>query len=313
MIEARSIPSFATALVTRRATLSAQMRKAADWIAQHPQDVALLSMREQARRAGVQPATMTRLAQALGHDGYDGLRAEHHAALRLAGMGLSAQAMGRLPLDADSAQGAAGSILRHGAAQIAGLSQPQMLEDLVQAAALVRSARRIFCLGLRSSHSVAWHLQYALSLLGLDVRLLDMAGGIGLDALAQAGTDDVLCVCGVAPYTRLVVEASLQARDQGLRSVAITDSPLSPLAAGAHVALIAPTASASFLHAMAPAFVLADTLAALVGRGDDPALLARLQGLDQQLAARNTFFAHSPGKGSALADPDSPAMTEASE
>src|SRR3546814_1285916 len=34
----------------------------------------ILSMREQARRAGVQAATMTRLAKAIGLDGYEALR-----------------------------------------------------------------------------------------------------------------------------------------------------------------------------------------------------------------------------------------------
>ena len=40
--------------------MPAQLRTAARYILDHPGDVALLSMREQARQAGVQPATMTR-------------------------------------------------------------------------------------------------------------------------------------------------------------------------------------------------------------------------------------------------------------
>ena len=43
--------------------LSPQLQTAARYVLDCPDDVALLSMREQARRAGVPPATMTRLAE----------------------------------------------------------------------------------------------------------------------------------------------------------------------------------------------------------------------------------------------------------
>lgn len=46
--------------------LSGQLRIAARYVLDRPRDVALLSMREQARQAEVQPATMTRLAKHLG-------------------------------------------------------------------------------------------------------------------------------------------------------------------------------------------------------------------------------------------------------
>jgi DNA-binding MurR/RpiR family transcriptional regulator len=54
--------------------LSAQLQAAARYVLDRPRDVALLSMREQARKAGVQPATMTRFAQRLGLEGYEAVR-----------------------------------------------------------------------------------------------------------------------------------------------------------------------------------------------------------------------------------------------
>src|SRR3546814_18585225 len=61
--------------------LSAQLQAAARFVLDHPREVALLSMREQARRAGVQAATMTRLAKAIGLDGYEALRQSYADAL----------------------------------------------------------------------------------------------------------------------------------------------------------------------------------------------------------------------------------------
>src|SRR5512139_1666444 len=62
--------------------LSPQLKEAARWVIDNPDEVALLSTREQARRAGVTPATLTRLAQRLGMDGYEGVRRLYADAVR---------------------------------------------------------------------------------------------------------------------------------------------------------------------------------------------------------------------------------------
>ena len=61
-------------LIARFDTMPPQMQIAARHLIDHPQDIALMSMRDLARRAGVSPATMTRLAQFLGAEGYEDLR-----------------------------------------------------------------------------------------------------------------------------------------------------------------------------------------------------------------------------------------------
>ena len=68
------LSSFNSRLKAGFEDLSPQLKEAARWVIDHPTDVALLSMREQARRAGIAPATLTRLAQRLGLRGYDGVR-----------------------------------------------------------------------------------------------------------------------------------------------------------------------------------------------------------------------------------------------
>ena len=55
-------------------TFSEPMKRVGTFVLDHPEDVALLSMREQARRLAVPPATMTRFAQRLGYSGYDEFR-----------------------------------------------------------------------------------------------------------------------------------------------------------------------------------------------------------------------------------------------
>lgn len=105
--------------------MSAQLQSAARYVLDRPEDVALLSMREQARQAGVQPATMTRLAQYLGLDGYEAVRDIHAAAVRSRGVGFAGKAgvqVASQRLKGDHALVA--DMLRSLAGQIAHLAEP---------------------------------------------------------------------------------------------------------------------------------------------------------------------------------------------
>lgn len=62
--------------------LSPQLRRAARYLIERPDEIAFTSMRQLAERADVQPATIVRLAQAIGFDGYETLREPFRDALR---------------------------------------------------------------------------------------------------------------------------------------------------------------------------------------------------------------------------------------
>src|SRR6516225_12382026 len=82
MVSAMRQESLSNQIVETFAGMSPQLQTAARYVLDRPRDVALLSMREQAREAGVQPATMTRLAQRLGLSGYEEIREAYAAAVR---------------------------------------------------------------------------------------------------------------------------------------------------------------------------------------------------------------------------------------
>jgi DNA-binding MurR/RpiR family transcriptional regulator len=271
--------------------MPAQLQAGARYVLDRPRDVALLSMREQARQAGVQPATMTRLAKRLGMDGYDDVRELYAAAVRDGDIGFAGKAGVQVvsqKLKGDKALAA--DMLKSIGKQIDLLATPAGLERLVAAARTLASARRIYCLGLRSSHSVAWHLHYVLTLVSDRSIHIDGIAATGADALARATGRDVLLVASVMPYTRQTIELAEYAVEQGITVVAITDSEVAPLAQIAQHTVIVPTDSPSFFHAMSPAFAVAEVLGAVIaGRGGDDALTT-LRHSDAHLAALNTHL-----------------------
>jgi len=271
--------------------MSEQLQVAARYLLEHPREVALLSMREQARQADIQPATMTRLAKHLGYAGYDDVRQVYADAMRGEGTGFA----GRVGVQAKSQKlkgdrALAADMLSGVSAQVAALTRPAMLDSLVDAARRIERSRRIYCLGLRSSHSAAWHLHYILSIAGKQSIMLDAVGGIGADALGSATRSDILVAVSVWPYTRQTVEITEYAHSCGVPVIAITDSAVAPLAQHAAVTLTVPTESPSFLHTMSPAFVAAEILGALVAGRSGEAASEALARVDRQSAALNVHL-----------------------
>lgn len=152
-------------IIERFDDMSEQLQQAARHILEHPQEVALVSMRELARNAGVQPSTMTRLAKFLGFPGYEDFRVQHADVIRVNADGFAARAMQRDEAGAND-EGLAHRMLQSISAQIARLCEPETLSRLNEMAERLATARRVYVLGLRSCHSVAWHFHYVMTLLG---------------------------------------------------------------------------------------------------------------------------------------------------
>ena len=272
--------------------LGPQLQTAARFVLEQPSDVALLSMREQAKRAGVQPHSMTRLAQRLGLSGYDDVRALYASAVREGSLGFSGKAGAQVESQKAKGEHAfAAEIATAIQDQIAQLQQPQVLDRIVAAADILAAAERIYCLGLRSCHPVAAHFSYVMSFLGERAVRLDATDGTGLDPIRSAGPGDVLLAVSVAPYTRATIEAARYAHDRGVPIVAVTDSLVSPLAVVARETILVSTDSPSFFHSVAPALVVGEILAALVaGRGGK----ASLDAIERSEAQLTAFGIHWP-------------------
>lgn len=272
--------------------LPPQMRQAARFVVDHPDDVALLTMREQARRAGVLPATMTRLAQRLGYDGFDAVRDLYAAAVRAGDLGFAGGA-GR-QLAAQREKGASGLADAHLAAvsdDLAALRAPEALERLGAAAALLAAAPRLYCLGLRASFPPAWAAAYLLGLIDDRAILLDDGAALLADRARGAGEGDAALVFGFAPYTRATVEAARGLADRGVALVAVTDSPLSPLARAARVTIrVGGGESPAFFRSFAAAFAVAEVLAALIAGQRGDAALAALAETETHLAASRVHW-----------------------
>lgn len=279
-------------IVSQFDLMSPQLQQAARHILEHPREVALVSMRELARNAGVQPATMTRLAKFLGLAGYDDIRSHYSAALRLQTDGFAARERD-IALAAQEG-GLAPKMLQRLSSQILRLSEPDSLARLEAAADHLSGARKVFVLGLRSCHSVAWHFHYVMTLLGDKTAHLDGPAGTGADGLMRAGPEDVLFVISINPYAKQTLELVIHAREKGVKVVAVTDSEVSPLISCTEVSILCATESQTFFHTLTPALAISEVLCGLLAERDRRASLEALQQADEHLQSLDTYTATIP-------------------
>jgi DNA-binding MurR/RpiR family transcriptional regulator len=284
------LSSFNSRLKAGFDDLPPQLKEAARWVIDHPADVALLSLREQARRAGIAPATLTRLAQRLGLGGYNGVRKLFADAVRERPESYRGRAEELLlRRDSEGDQALVQDIFASLGQHLQNLSMPDAIERFTAAADMIASASRVFCLGQRSSFSVAYIFHYVRSLFGSNSVLVDGSGGSGVDTLRAIGKGDVLLAVSVNRYVRHTIDAAKFAKDRGARVVALTDSELSPLVSFADEAILVRTETPSFFHTMAPAFAAVECLAALVAARRGRETLAALDESERQLATFGTY------------------------
>ena len=94
------------------------------------------------------------------------------------------------------------------------------------------------------------------------------------------------------------VEAARLAHERRVIVVALTDSPLSPLAPHATHLLLFRAASLSFFHSMLAPLALVELLLAQQAARGGRAVLARLARIDRQMTARGAYWRASPTRRS---------------
>lgn len=274
--------------------LPPQMRVASRWLIDHPLEVALLSMREQARRAGVPPATMTRLAKRLGFEGFDELKGLHTKLVRQPPSSYRSKAQELISRQRERGeQSLILDMLTAVEQHLHVLASDVFTTALEETAEILSKANQVYCLGSRACFAATFLYHYIRSLVGEETVLLDSAGGTGVDRLRAITSDDALLAISVSPYTRQTLDGALFAAERGAKVVVITDSVVSPLARMADRAIITPTDTPSFFPAMTPAIAAAECLAALVAAKRGESTLTALAEAEKQLSAFGAYVSPS--------------------
>lgn len=272
---------------------SPQLRRAARYVRDNPQDVALNSLRTLAGKAGVSPTSMTRLMQALQVENFDAFQDMHRRWLTRGREAPFSRRAGEL-IDVTRTPAArdmlVSDFLAAEQANLTAALAPGRRDALNRAAEVIAAAPGVAVAGLRSCFPVAFSLHYALSLFMPRAWLLMGAGGSLLDDLYHLDKGDAFVVVSVAPYSRDIVEAVRHVAERGVDVIAITDGNLTPIARLAKVVLVAENASPAHIASPIGPIAVAQSLALLALAASGPAALEAVRHRESMLAATHAYL-----------------------
>ncbi|EPF1294482.1 MurR/RpiR family transcriptional regulator [Klebsiella michiganensis] len=248
-------------IVSQFSLLSPELQRAAEFSLQNANQLVVQSMRAFAAEAGVKPATLLRLAQRLGYNGWRELKS---AFIDDLGLGNDTYVSKAEKLIAKGTQPALYEevFLAH-QANLA-FTQAENQHAMQQAVTLLDEAKQVYICGFRASFPIAWSLFYVYRLFNRQVSLIDgLASNIEVFT-REINAEDCLLLTSFSPYSRESLDVLNAARQARARIIAITDSPVSPLAQAADCTLLFSLSSPSFFPSIVSGMGIAECLLAML-------------------------------------------------
>lgn len=267
VLEQEATLDFFQRVRDRYADLSPSFRRVADYLLANYRDAAFLPASRVAMHVDVSESVVVRFAAALGYSGYpEMLRAmQRIVKSELApARRLTADESGHPGHGFDKNDG----LLRVMAQDIDNLNltanDPVTRGSFDRAAQIISEAKEVYCLGLRGLGNLAGLLGFLLNLGGERSRIITHGDATLFEQLYHIEREDTLVTFAFQRYTRRTVEALEFAAKRGAKTVTITDSPASPTAQIADIALVAHVKSESFFNSYAAAVSIINALVAKV-------------------------------------------------
>jgi DNA-binding MurR/RpiR family transcriptional regulator len=133
--------------------------------------------------------------------------------------------------------------------------------DIGRAVDLLADTRTIYVVGFRTSFSVAYLASFLLQQIHPQTRLMDDSGGSLVNDVAAMGPGDTVIAVAFPKYVRKTIQVVEYAIAHGIRTIAITDSFLSPIAT-ADIIFSVPHDTPSFFNSNVAATVVVNALVA---------------------------------------------------
>lgn len=260
------------AIIEQFPSLSKRLQQIASHALDNPSELALETIAAVSQRAGVQPSSLIRFAKVFGFSGYSDMQRVFRLRLtdampdykeRLRNLN-GTEVQGEEAKDVDAL------LDQFVEADIVGLRRLQQQKrlgvQLDQAFKLITESDTVYVVAHRRSFPIACYLAYALSQMNVRNVLVDGVGGMFVQQVGHASSRDVIIAISSKAYSPDVAQVVRDARQRSVKVIAMTDSPLSPLAEHADVSLEVQQASVGMFRSLAVTMTLAVTLIVGLGR-----------------------------------------------
>ncbi len=259
---ARDYEAFRALVTSLQGRLPRRLLQVAEFALRHPEEMALGTAASIAARAQVQPSTMVRFAQALGYQGFSDLQDVFKARIRDRWPEPPERLKRLKSAPGDSPNSDLDGFIAAAQSSLARLHEAMPAESLGSATRLLSRARTVYVIGTRRSFPIVDYLGYTFATLGVRALPIDSMSGLARERATLAEPEDAMLAVSFTPYAPSTAELAGAAVRRGVPLVAITDSPLAPLAQIARVVIEIVEADYAGFRALAASFVVANALTA---------------------------------------------------
>ena len=232
----------------KSATFSKGQRLIAKYIEEHSDKVAFMTASRLGATVGVSESTVVRFATEIGYSGYPALQQAMQEMIRS-----KLTSVQRLEMTSSNIapERLLDAVLEQDIDILRRTKETVNREDFYRAADALQRAQRVYILGAGSSLALATFLSHYFRLVFDTVHLVEATSEATiLQQMIHAGEGDAIIAISFPRYSKKDAKALQYASDRGVSTIAITDSPLSPLARHASHVLLARSDMVSFVDSL---------------------------------------------------------------
>ncbi len=245
------------------------------------------------RKTGVSEATIVRLAQALGFNGFPDFQRNlrSHFQERLT-------TVSRLEKTLEHPESSKSfiHILNMEMKNISGMAEANSEKTFNAAITQLWKAKRILIVGLRSAFSLAVYLKFGLRFLGKDATQLEPTCWDTWDQLISIGQQNLVVAISFPRYSRMTINAVAYAREKQCKILSITDSLVSPLTTYSDWTLIAPCQSYSYMDSFTAPMALIHILLTTMSLEKPDRALQAFRNLEEIWDRQDIYYSSSSEK-----------------
>jgi DNA-binding MurR/RpiR family transcriptional regulator len=284
---AHGLHPFLAQIQARHASLSPLQKKIVDFFLTRPSEAVYATTTVIARELHLSEASVVRCCRTLG---FKGFRDFQNAFREYSSASLSR--VSRIKLVADRRRPLArlvDDVMMNDINNLRATHNAVDHELILEVAETLWRARTIYVIGVRSAHSVAVFMHFALRLLGRPSRLVVPGIGDVPEQILDAGEGDVVIGISFERYAKATIELFDALIARGAAGVALTDKATSPLADKAKLILMCQTDYLTFVDSYVAPLSLANAILTVLAVGHGQATTASLGRMEEAWLLMNTY------------------------
>ncbi|MFZ5515275.1 MAG: MurR/RpiR family transcriptional regulator [Candidatus Zhuqueibacterota bacterium] len=272
------ISAYKQLILNNISQLTKNQKKIAQFLIDHPEEIAFSSIDTIADKLKVGKATIVRLAQALGYKGFLELKAELSDRLRdnLTATKKFKDVLDNAPLKSDFV-----SVIANNEIENIRLTFDKLdRASFDKAVDLCVSASKIYTIGAGISMHLSQLTAYFLNRITLKAAAFTSCGFSFHEQILAIKKEDTIIAISLVPYTLATIEAAEMAHSKGVRVISITDKLVAPIAEFSDVVFPVSSENIVFINTASAILTFVCALATGIGLKDRSHSLEVLSSLE---------------------------------